>query len=86
VTTSTAFYGTKLLDILESKYEYVIINPEIMKFDELILYLSFASKILISFGSIMYTNCIFFSESAQLYYILKIQRIHPILINIDING
>jgi hypothetical protein len=40
-----------------------------MRFNELILYLTFASKILVSYGGIMYTNAIFFSETAQLYYI-----------------
>lgn len=74
VSMSTAFYGTKLLNILENKYNYIIINPEIMKYDELILYLSFASKILVSYGSIMYTNAIFFSDTASLYYIKTINN------------
>ncbi len=65
----SAFRGTKLFNLLEEKYGYIIINPEKMNYDEIILYLSNASKILVSFGGIMYANAIFFNSNAQLYYI-----------------
>jgi hypothetical protein len=71
VTTNTSFYSKELVKILETKYGYVVINPETIKSCEMILYLHFASKILVSFGAIMYGNAIFFNKSADLYYIIS---------------
>ena len=70
VTTSTSFYSKELIKVLETDYNYVIINPETINSSDLILYLHFADKILVSYGAIMYGNAIFFNKSAVLYYII----------------
>jgi hypothetical protein len=70
VTTTTSFYSKELIKILETKYDYVIINPESIDSRDLILYLHFSSKILVSYGAIMYGNAIFFNKHADLYYIM----------------
>jgi hypothetical protein len=75
----TGFTSETLLSLLEKQYDYIIINPEKIDTVDLVLYLYYASKVLVSFGSIMYTNCIFFNKSADLYYICTehTQRLTP---------
>lgn len=68
-STFTGFYVSDLINILEQNYGFIIINPETMVYNEIILYLSLASKIVVSYGAIMYGNAIFFNEIAKLYYI-----------------
>jgi hypothetical protein len=77
VTKSTSFYSKELINILETKYDYVILNPETLSTSDLILYLYFSSKILVSYGAIMYGNAIFFNKSAQLFYITLIGNDYP---------
>jgi hypothetical protein len=71
VTTYTGFYSVTLMKHLEDKYDFIIINPETIPYDELILYLTFASKIIVSWGAILYGNGIFFNKTAKRYLIIR---------------
>lgn len=77
VTVSTAFKSISLMNKLRDNYNYIILNPETASAREIVLYLYYASKILVSFGGIMYTNCIFFNNSAKLYYIVQHRFTYP---------
>lgn len=74
VSTNTSFYSKELIKILETEYNYVIINPENIDSYDMILYLYFANKILVSHGAIMYGNAIFFNKTADLYYIISVHN------------
>ncbi len=77
VSKYTGFYVSDLINKLEQNYGFIIINPETMAYDEIILYLSLASKIVVSYGAIMYGNAIFFNEIAKLYYITTNSNLIP---------
>jgi len=51
---------------------WIIINPEKMNMNEIILYLSRAKKILTSYGAISYAHEIFFNRDCN-WYFLKFQ-------------
>lgn len=55
-------------DYLEKKRNVVIIDPEKMKMVEIISYLSQASKIITSFGAILYVHQNFFNPQATVYF------------------
>jgi len=71
VSSWSAFHSISLMKELEEKYNYVVINPEQIDTRSLVCYLYKATKILVSYGGIMYVNQIFFNPGAQLYYIDK---------------
>jgi len=69
VSKWSMFQTDKVIPILEEKYDYICINPEIMNMYEIISYVYFAKKIVTSFGAILYAHAIFFGKQAKLYYL-----------------
>jgi hypothetical protein len=65
VTTSTAFSCERTKNVLETEFNYVCINPEVMPIYEIVAYLYHASKIVTSFGGILYGNAIFFNPKDE---------------------
>jgi len=68
LTKYTAFNCSKTMDILTTKLNYICINPEEMPMRDIILYLNNASKIVTSYGAILYGNGLFFNKNAEMYF------------------
>jgi len=68
VSKYNMFSYNEIIPLLES-LGYIIINPETEHFHNIIYYLSNASKIIVSYGSILYTHQNFFNNDAIIYFI-----------------
>jgi hypothetical protein len=67
VTQENTFHCPNTMKLLDASYNYVIINPEVMDINRIIVYLHYASKIITSYGAISYAHTIFFNEKADAY-------------------
>jgi hypothetical protein len=61
VSPWSCFEADRLMETLEKEYGWICINPEKMSMLEIVAYLFQASKIVTSFGAIVYGNGIFFN-------------------------
>jgi transcription termination factor NusA len=71
ITQDNTFHCPDTMKLLEDSYDYVIINPEVMDINRIIIYLYYASKIITSYGAISYAHTIFFNEKADTYILNK---------------
>ena len=69
ITKRTCFSCEKTIEYLTSKLNYTYINPEIMPMNEIIAYLFSASKIVCSFGAILYAHAIFFNPNINYIFL-----------------